>query len=443
MKLAEIWDSSLHAIKEEVGQSVFELWFSPIKPVSIKDGVINLEIPNRFFKEWIEDYHPTILAETLLRVTEKKLDVHFSLAVKEHREVVKEETKLENRRTRLARKGIHLNPKYTFDKFVVGPSNQFAHAAAMAACENPGKVYNPLFIYGGVGLGKTHLITAIGNQVIDKRRAFNVLLVSAEQFTNDVVSSIRHGKTEELKNKYRSLDMLLLDDVQFLEKKTSTQEELFHTLNVLYDSGKQIVLSSDRSPSEIKEVTDRLRSRFSMGLTADIEPPEVETKLAIIQKKTESERLVLPDEVATFVATRIKSNVREIEGCLIRLGAYSSLTGAPITMEMARNVLKDLIIDNDRPLNVESVMKEVADYYGLKPNDLKSRTRRKEIAQPRQVAMYIARELTDTSLGEIGKVIGGKDHATVIYACKRVKAKRDKDSVFDRAIENLMYKLKN
>ena len=284
MKLAEIWDSSLGLIRDEVGQSVFELWFSPIKPLEFEDGKLLLEIPNRFFREWIDDYHPSLIADAIEKVTGEKISIEFSLAVKEKADVERKTKKLENRKTRLARKGIYLNPRYTFDDFVVGPSNQFAHAASRAVCENPGASYNPLFIYGGVGLGKTHLVTAIGNRMIDKSKGeLNVLFVSSEQFTNEVVSAVRHQKTEELKSKYRNLDMLLLDDIQFIENKAATQEELFHTLNVLYDAGKQIVLTSDRSPNEIRQVTDRLRSRFSMGLTADIEPPEIETKLAIIQ----------------------------------------------------------------------------------------------------------------------------------------------------------------
>lgn len=441
--MTEIWDKSLRLIREEVGESVFDLWFMPIKPLEFVDNKLVLEIPNKFFKEWIEDYHPTIIQDILEKVSSRAIDVIFKLAVKESAEKARQEEKLEHRKSRLARKGIHLNPRYTFDNFVVGQSNQFAHAASLAACEKPGKIYNPLFIYGGVGLGKTHLITAIGNHTIDKRPGMNVLFVSSEQFTNEVVSAVRHSKTEELKKKYRSLDMLLLDDIQFIENKTATQEELFHTLNTLYNAGKQIVLSSDRSPSEIKQVTDRLRSRFSMGLTADIAPPEVETKLAIIQKKTEADGLVLPVDVAQFVATRIKSNIRDMEGCLIRLGAHSSLTGAPISIQMARTVLKDLIIDDERPLNVETIMKEVADYYGLKVSDLKSKTRKKDIALPRQVAMYISRELTESSLGEIGKSMGGKDHATVIYASKQVKLRREKDPNLNRAIENLLNKLRH
>jgi len=442
MRPDEIWNKSLQIIKEDVGDGVFELWFNPIKMVALKDGTATLEVPNRFFKEWIEDYHPTLIRDALKRVSASDAEVKFRVAVKEDADVKRADAKLENRKSKLARKGIYLNPRYTFENFVVGPSNQFAQASARAVTESPGKTYNPLFVYGGVGLGKTHLITAVGNRAVDTARGeFNVLYVSAEQFTNEVVSAFRHGKTEELKAKYRSLDMILMDDVQFLENKTATQEELFHTLNELYARQKQIVLSSDRPPNEIKEVTDRLRSRFRMGLIADIQPPEVETKIAIIQKKAEAERLALPEDVVYYMASKIKSNIRDIEGCLIRLGAHATISGSPVSLEMARNVLKDFIED-DRPLTVEGIMRAVAEYFGMKAADLKARKRTKDIAVPRQIAMYLARELTQSSLSDVGKHMGGKDHATVIYACKQIEAKRAADDGFNRMIETLKNRIK-
>jgi chromosomal replication initiator protein len=439
----EIWNKSLDFIKEEVGENIFDLWFNPIKVVQLRDGQVTLEVPNRFFKEWIDDYHPTLIADVLEKVTSDKLvEVKMKVAAKEHAELKKIDAKLENRRTKLARKGIYLNPKYTFEKFVVGPSNQFAHAASNAVAEAPGKVYNPLFIYGGVGLGKTHLITAIGNKTIDSRRNFNVLYVSAEQFTNEVVTAFRHGKTAELKSKYRNLDMMLIDDVQYVEKKTATQEELFHTLNVLYDAQKQIVLSSDRPPKELREVTDRLRSRFSMGLIADIQTPEIETKIAIIMKKADEDKLELPEDVINYVASRVKSNIRDIEGCLIRLGAHSSLTGSPVNLGMAKALLRDFIQDDDRPLTVDAIMKTVSEYFGIKVQEMKARKRTRDIALPRQIAMYLSRELTEASLNEIGKHMGGKDHATVIYAGKQIESKKAKDENFKRMIDNLTNKLK-
>lgn len=431
-------------IKEEVGDSVFELWFNPIRLLSMKDNTAVLEVPNRFFKEWIEDFHPTLISDVLgeLASSPGGISVRYRISEKQDAQLKRTDQKLESRKSRLARKGIYLNPRYTFDNFVVGPSNQFARAASQAVAEKPGRVYNPLFIYGGVGLGKTHLITAVGNNIVDSRRDFNVLYVSTEQFTNEVVSAFRHGKTEELKAKFRGLEMLLLDDVQFIEGKQATQEELFHTLNALYEQQKQIVISSDRPPREIRQVTDRLRSRFSMGLIADIQLPEVETKVAIIHKKADADRMRLADDVVYYIASRVKSNIRDIEGCLIRLGAHSSLTGAPINIDMAKSVLKDFIQDDERPLTVDTIMKQVAEYYGIRVQDMRARKRTKDIALPRQIAMYLSRELTESSLSDIGKHMGGKDHATVIYAGKQIEARRAKDENFNRMIDNLMHKLK-
>lgn len=442
MRPEEIWNKSLQIIKEDVGEGVFDLWFNPIRMVALKDGTATLEVPNRFFKEWIEDYHPTLVRDAIRKVSASEAEVKFRISAKEDADLKREDARLEIRKSKLARKGIYLNPRYTFESFVVGPSNQFAQASAKAVSDAPGKTYNPLFVYGGVGLGKTHLITAVGNRVVDATRGeLNVLYVSAEQFTNEVVSAFRHGKTEELKAKYRGLDMILMDDVQFLENKTATQEELFHTLNELYARQKQIVLSSDRSPNEIKDVTDRLRSRFRMGLIADIQAPEVETKIAIIHRKAEADRLSLPEDVVYFVASKIKSNIRDIEGCLIRLGAHSTLSGAPVTVEMARTVLRDFIED-DKPLTAEGIMRAVAEYFGMKAQDLKARKRTKDIAIPRQIAMYLARELTESSLSDIGKHMGGKDHATVIYACKQVEARRNADEGFNRMIDTLTNRIK-
>ena len=441
MPAHEIWDKALGLIREQVGEGTYDLWFNPMRLDALESGVVSLEVPNRFFKEWVEDYHPTLIADALRKVDGQDYDVRFTVAAKQDEALLKEDEKRESRKNRLAKKGIYLNPKYTFENFVIGQSNQFAQAAAMAACEQPGKLYNPLFIYGGVGFGKTHLITAIGNATVDKRRNFNVLYVRTEQFINEVISAVRHGKTEELKKKYRTVDMILIDDVQFIENKNATQEELFHTMNELYEGGKQIVISSDRPPKDIKQITDRLRSRFSMGLIADIQAPEVETKITIIRKKAEADRLPLSPEVVTFIATRVKSNVRDLEACLVRLGAHMSLTGTTITTEMARSLLKDFISEDDRPLSVENIMKAVAEYYGIRVQDMKARKRNRDIALPRQIAMYIARTLTDVSLAEIGKQMGGKNHATVIYAMKQIKAKREADEQFDRMIETLVQRI--
>lgn len=442
MDAEKIWGESLLLIEKTVGRATFTLWFSPTKLLQIKEGNADIEIPNRFFKEWIDDYYPGLLAEALEKVTGKALSVRYRISEKEDRSVKRMDARLESRKSKLATRGIFLNPKYTFTNFVTGQSNQFAFAAAKAVAESPGKAYNPLFIYGGVGLGKTHLLSAIGNSLVDKRPDFNVSYVSSEQFMNEVVHAVRHGKSEELKNKFRNLDMLLMDDVQFVENKTATQEELFHTLNALYERQKQIVLTSDRPPKEIISVTDRLRSRFNMGLIADIQPPEIETKVAIIHKKSENERIRLPDDVIYFLASKIRSNIRDLEGCLIRLAAHSSLTGSPIDLAMVKTLLRDIIHEDERPLSPDSIMKEVAAHYGLKVAEMKARKRTKDVAVPRQVAMYLSRELTESSLSEIGKTIGGKDHATVIYACKQIEAKRQKDEAFDRMVETLRNKIK-
>lgn len=443
MPIEDIWNKSLSVIEKKVGGNSFELWFKPIKLSNLKENNAVIEIPNRFFKDWIEDYYPNLINETLEGITGNPVTLKFKIAEKVDAEIKKQDAKLEIRKQRLANKGIYLNPKYTFENFITGPSNQLAHAMAMAVANAPGLTYNPFFIYGGVGLGKTHLITAIGNMVADKKRDFNIIYESSEQFTNEVISSFRHGKTEELKAKYRNVDLLLLDDVQFFENKTSTQEELFHTINALYERQKQIVLSSDRPPKEIKAVTDRLRSRFSMGLIADIQPPEIELRVAIIQKKSEMEKIRLKDDVIIFLASKIKSNIRELEGCLIRLGAHASLTGLPIDIAMVKNVLKDIVSDEEKQITIDHIQKIVVEHYGLKIQDMKSKKRTMEIAFPRQLAMYLSKQLTISSLSDIGKSFGGKDHATVIYACKQIEDKRSKDEDFNRKVDFLLNKIKD
>ncbi len=443
MNLDEIWNNSLLKIEGKVGNSVFDLWFKPIKIMSIKDQAVTLEIPNRFFKEWIEDSYPTLIKDSLETVVGYPVTLKFKVEEKQDTTQQKIISQLENKRIRLANKGIYLNPKYTFDNFITGNSNQFAHAAAIAVAESPGKTYNPLFVYGGVGLGKTHLMHAIGNRVMNGKQDISVLYVSSEQFTNEVVSAIRHEKMSELKEKYRNLDLLLLDDVQFIANKTATQEEFFYTFNALYEKQKQIVISCDRPPKEISDVTDRLRSRFNMGLIADIQPPDIETKIAIIYKKAEMMGKKIPEDVIYYLASKIKSNIRELEGSLIRIAAQSSLTGDEINVETTKKILKDIIHDDERPITIESIQKIVCDFYNLKLADIKARKRTKEIALPRQVAMYIGKQTTDLSLNDIGKAFGGKDHATVIYACKQIEGRRAKDETFNRMIENLLQKVKN
>lgn len=444
MEIEEAWGKTLDVIEKKVGTQTFELWFRPLKFQDLQNEHITLGVPNRFFKEWIEDHYPGLITDTLDQFFKKHVSLKFAVFEKQEDVAIRKiDTKRHNRRAKLASRGIFLNPKYIFDTFVEGPSNQFARAAAMAVADNPGKAYNPLFIYGGVGLGKTHLLNAIGNFLIDKSQDIKLLYSPAEQFTNEFVYSMRNNKMDEFKKRYRNLDVFLIDDIQFIASKSGTQEELFHTFNVLYNSHKQIVFSSDRPPKDISPITERLRSRFGMGLIADIQMPDVETRVAILDKKSEIEGIQLPQDVAFFLASKVKSNIRDLEACMIRLGAYSSLSGKDITVEMARDVLKDIIDDDERVLSIESIQKTVCEYYGLKPQDIKAKKRSRDIAFPRQVAMYISKALTDSSLSDIGKHFGGKDHSTVIHACRQIETKRKKDEDFNKKLEYLIKKIKS
>ena len=444
MNIEEAWTKTVTAIGSKVGTQTFDLWFKPLKVIHLHDEQIVLEVPNKFFKEWIEDHYPGIISETMQELLERQVSVKFKVFEKKEDPALRKiETKQENRRAKLASLGIFLSPKFTFDTFVVGSSNQFANAAARAIADAPGKAYNPLFIFGGVGLGKTHLMNAIGNKIIDNQKNVKLLYAPAEQFTNEFVYSMRNDKMDEFKKKYRSLDVFIIDDIQFIAGKSGTQEELFHTFNALYDSHKQIVFSSDRPPKDISPITERLRSRFGMGLIADIQIPDVETKMAILGKKSEMEGIQLPEDVSYFLASKIKSNIRDLEACMIRLGAHASLTGQIITIEMTKNVLKDLIHEEEKALTVEYVQKTVCEYFGLKVQEIKAKKRTRDIAFPRQIAMYLSKALTDSSLSEIGKNFGGKDHSTVIHACKLIEERRKKDEDFDKKIDYLMKKIQN
>ncbi len=441
MDLNEIWKNVLQKIEERIGSSIFDLWFKPMKLLRLDNDIATIEIPNRFFKEWIDDYYPNTLEVIMEDILKQPIKIEFTFAEKEELRVKKNIKALQNRRNWLSERGIYLNPKYTFDTFVVGNSNQLANAAARKVAENPGFSYNPLFIYGGVGLGKTHLMNAIGNLIIDIDEKRSICYLSSEQFINEVVHSLRNDKMSEFKEKYRSLDVLLVDDIQFIANKSATQEEFFHTFNALYERQKQIVISSDRAPSEISDITDRLRSRFNMGLIVDIQVPEVETKVAIIYKKAEKEEISIPEEVAYFLATRIKSNIRDVEGCLIKLGAYSSLTKIPISLEMAKAVLKGQISEEEKQVTVEMIQKAVCEYFGLKMQDLKSKRRTKDLVSARQLAMYLSRNYTQLSLNEIGSLFGGKEHATVIYACKQIEEKRITEERINKAVEIIIKRL--
>ena len=435
-----IWDQVLEYIKPRLSSEVMETWFQPLKIDSIDASQVRIAVPNKFFGEWIGRNYRDLLAEAFLSVESVgPVDVVFVVnrGGVESEVVSKpvpsgESAQLSGR----GRRGSLPNPKYTFENFVVGASNQFAHAASLAVAEAPARAYNPLFIYGGVGLGKTHLLNSIGNYVAD-RGDLRIAYVTTEQFTNEVINSIRYDKMIELRRRYRNVDMLLIDDIQFLAGKERTQEEFFHTFNSLYEARKQIVLSSDRFPKEMPSIEERLRSRFEWGLIADLQQPDVETRIAILRKKSEEEGIAISDDVVQLLAVNLKSNIREIEGALIRLGAYSSLTGQPITAEMAKNVLRDLLGGKRKVITIEDIQEAVAGRFHIKVSDLKSKRRTKTLVQPRQVAMYLCRELTDASFPEIGRDFGGKDHTTIIHACKQVQKSQETNSSVRATIESI------
>ena len=438
--LQEVWEEALAVIRNRVSRQSFEAWFRPLSLGSIEENRIQVLLPNRFFKEWFEEHYLGHLRSTLEDLLFKKVEIRLVLPEKEALAGgLPHEEPGERRTTRRLREGgTQLNPRYTFDSFVVGTSNQFAHAACMAVADQLAKTYNPLFIYGGVGLGKTHLLHAIGHHARQRDPRLKLSYVSSEKFTNDLINAIRFDATVEFRNRYRSLDLLLIDDIQFIAGKERTQEEFFHTFNDLYDSSKQIVISSDRVPREIPTLEERLRSRFEWGLIADIQPPDLETKIAILRKKAEADGIVVPDDVALFIATNSKSNIRELEGSLIRVVAYASMSGRELTLDLAKDTLQDLLVVESPTITVESIQKLVANHYNLKVTELKSKNNSQQIAFPRQVAMYLCKRMTESSLPEIGRRFGGKHHSTVIHAIQKIEKKRSNEKEFDKLVDSFV-----
>ena len=443
MGVDTVWDDALAYIEEKVPKQVFETWFVPLHFNGIDDVSARLEVPNKFFGEWLGQHHRELISEALSVASgceERNIAVEF-ITIQKNSEKSQPSPIVEQPANRYpqvnrARRAVHLNPKYTFNSFVVGASNQFAHAASRAVADSPAKAYNPLFIYGGVGLGKTHLLNAIGNQLAELSDT-RIAYVTTEQFTNEVINSIRYDKMMDLRKRYRNIDMLLVDDVQFLAGKERTQEEFFHTFNTLYEAQKQIVLSSDRFPKEMPDMEERLRSRFEWGLIADLQPPDVETRIAILRKKADDEGIGLPDDVVQFLAANMKSNIRELEGSLVRLGAYSSLTGQTIAMDMAKNILRDIIGEKKKIITMDDIEEAVAGRFHVKIMEIKSRRRSKTLVHPRQIAMYLCRELTDASFPEIGRHFGGKDHTTIIHACKQIAKAKETDFTLRTTLESL------
>lgn len=440
MNLVNVWQDALVCIQGKVPKQVYDTWFTPIHLERIEESTAQLAVPNKFFGDWLSQHYGPLLVEALSGARGgEETAITFSIF---HKQVAKlpenGNAPAPNRQNTGARtkRGIQLNPRYTFKNFVVGAGNQFAHAACMAVAEQPAKAYNPLFIYGETGLGKTHLLNAIGNYVAE-RTDLRIAYLTTEQFTNEVINSIRYDKMMDLRKRYRHIDMLMIDDIQFLAGKERTQEEFFHTFNALYEAHKQLVLSSDRFPKEMPDIEERLRSRFEWGLIADLQPPDVETRIAILRKKSEDDGVTLPEDVVQFLATTMKSNIRELEGSLVRLGAYASLTGTTISLEMAKTVLRDLIGTKKKIVSMDDIQETVGARFHVKISDLKSRRRSKTLVHPRQIAMYLCRELTDSSYPEIGRQFGGKDHTTIIHACKQVIKAKDLDSALSATLDSL------
>jgi chromosomal replication initiator protein len=435
---SNIWDQVLARIETKVNRHSFYTWFKPTAFVADLDGSIRVRVPNALFRDWLTKHYAAVIEEALQEVQRSGAPVAFvteDTPAPPAPEVSPEsESADESAGDDL---GI-LSPRYSFDTFIVGPSNQFAHAACRAVAEAPSRSYNPLFIYGGVGLGKTHLMHAIGHYVVTHLKNLNLTYISSERFMNEMINAVRYDRILDFRERYRSVDVLLVDDVQFLAGKEGTQTEFFHTFNALYDSQKQIVISSDCPPHEIPQLEERLRSRFEWGLIADIQSPDLETKTAILKKKAETESVPLPDNVAIYIAGKIKSNIRELEGSLIRLIAYASLTGREITLPLAQEVLRNVLQNDERAVTIEIVQKAVADHYSLKLSELKSKNNSKSVAMPRQIAMYLCKALTNASLPEIGKSFGGKHHSTVIHSIRKIEDMRQRDGDFNTLINTLM-----
>jgi chromosomal replication initiator protein len=426
-----LWEQILTKVESKVNHHSFNTWFRPTRLLFETGNTLSVHVPNTHFRDWLTKHYSGIIHESLGELNRATVQVVF--------ETDSDSSTLESKPPQESPSTIPmLNPKYTFESFVVGASNQFAHAAARAVAETPARAYNPLFIYGGVGLGKTHLLHAIAHHLRLQKSPANLVYISAEKFMNDLINAIRYDRILDFRGKHRSIDVLLIDDIQFIAGKERTQEEFFHTFNALYDAQKQIVISSDSPPRQIPTLEERLRSRFEWGLTADIQAPDLETKIAILRKKADAEQVHIPDNVAIFIASKIKSNVRELEGSLIRLVAYSSLTGRPINLSLTQEVLRDLLPSQERIINLDMIQKFVADHYSLSTSDLRARNNARSVTLPRQIAMYLSKALTNASLPDIGKSFGGKHHSTVIHSVRKIENMRRSDLDFDKHIQGLL-----
>ena len=424
MEVKEVlWKKCLEKIEEQILPESYTTWFSPTYPRTFDDGLMTIAVPNQFYRKCLIENYRDLIEATLKSVTEKSILVDFCI---ESEIIAQTDQDKEIEETPVIQPvsslpvSSSLNPKYNFSNFVVGSSNQFAHAAAQAVATNPAVAYNPLFLYGAVGLGKTHLLHAVGNKICENNPGSRVRYISAESFTVDLIESIKKDKMPFFRQRYRPLDVLLVDDIQFIAGKERTQEEFFYTFNTLYESHKQLVISSDRYPKDIQNMEERLRSRFESGLVADINPPDLETKVAILYKKADVHQKNIPQDVAIFIASNIKSNIRELEGFLLRVIAFSSFTHRKLDLELTKEVLQGFTLDKNKHFTINNIMKVVAGYHDIKVSDIKSKRRTRDISVPRQIAMFLCREHTKASLPEIGRQFGGKDHTTVIFSHKKV-----------------------
>ena len=460
--LADVWDEFLGYVHNNSKNPGYVNWIKAALPLSMNEDTFEIGVEKLFIKEWIESRYSAEIEKTLSTLTGRPLNLIVTnmdtpktdettnykpeIVVEEQPAAAKQEknsVSVESLKTSSENFESNLNSKYLFENFVIGNSNRFAHAAALAVAEAPAKVYNPLFLYGDVGLGKTHLMHAIGNRVKQKYPEMKVLYISSETFTNEMIFSIQKNSMEAFRNKYRNIDCLLIDDIQFLRKKESTQEEFFHTFNALHDANKQIIISSDRKPKEIETLESRLRSRFEWGLTADVQAPDLETRMAILREKADREDIIIPNDVILFIASAIETNIREIEGAFTRVSAYASFNGGKITLEEAKKALSELNNENNnKHISVEEIQKVVANYYKIKKEDFLAKKRTRNVAYPRQIAMYICREMTDYSLPRIGEFFGGRDHTTVIHACEKIGKERREDAELEKIIKSFMAQLK-
>ncbi len=439
-----IWDQVLTRVETKVNRHSFYTWFKPTSLIADTGTTVHIRVPTALFRDWLTKHYSAVLDEALAEVNRRGCAVAFTTddAVPRALPTIPEAPPVEEPLEIEASQTGGLAPRYSFDTFIVGPSNQFAHAACRAVAEAPSRSYNPLFIYGGVGLGKTHLMHAIGHYLLNHLRTLKLTYISSERFMNEMINAVRYDRILDFRERFRSVDVLLVDDIQFIAGKEGTQNEFFHTFNALYDAQKQIVISSDCPPHEIPSLEERLSSRFEWGLIADIQPPDLETKIAILKKKAEAEGIPIPDNVAIYIAGRIKSNIRELEGSLIRLIAYASLTGREISLPLAQDVLRNILQHDQRAVTIEIIQKFVADYYQLKLAELKSRNNSKSIAMPRQIAMFLCKALTSASLPEIGKSFGGKHHSTVIHSIRKIEELRQRDGNFNNLIHSFTESLR-